>query len=71
MLYYVTGQNYFVGYPLFKLVIIIFFKPGHFPQPRSICFNLDQFGASKNSGHMPQVTGHCFSIIIESILNIH
>ena len=33
-----------------KLLVLFFFKPGHLSQPSSICFNLDQFGASKKLG---------------------
>ena len=43
-------------------------KPGQFVstwvslfQPRSTGFKLDHFGASKNNGHMPHITGHCFT----------
>ena len=33
------------------------------PQPRSTCFNLDQFRAGqKNTGHRLQVTDHCLPI---------
>ena len=38
---------------------------------RSTCFNLDQFGAGKNTGRRPQVTDHCLPVCTESILNIH
>ena len=44
----------FLGYSIFKLVY--FFKT------TSICLNLDHFGAGKNTGCRPQVTGHCLPI---------
>ena len=59
MLYDMLQVNYFLGYSIFKqVIIIIFLKPGHLSQPGSVCFNLDQFGASKKT----RVTGHCLPI---------
>ena len=59
-------SKWFLGYSTFKLVYCFF-------QTWSICFNLDQFGTEKNSGHSLQVTGHCLLAIIQKVSypNIH
>ena len=54
----VTDQNYF--YRLFYFSTSLFFSNQvNLSQPRSLCFNLDQFEARKNTGRRPKVKGHC------------
>ena len=44
----------FLSYSIFKLV--------HFFQTRSICLNLDQFGAGKKHAGHKSITAHCLPI---------